>query len=156
MSNTFSYASFTVPVNPKTPSAAHFLHPVKIINPKNNKSVTIEMLVDTGAEATTIHYPDIKSLDIDLKEGPKGTFSSVEVESGTFYQHNLIFQIGNLKPIQLPVNIHTVKTESDVNLLGWQGLLRGITIEITGKKLTYTELAQAAMANAQAYFRSRI
>lgn len=151
--NTFSYATFTVPVDTKPYPGGygiHFIHPVKIINPKNNKSVTIKMMLDTGAQSTYIKKKDVDPLGLDIKDGVEGIVSNIRGDFKT-HTHNLLFQIGNLKPILLPVRVG----ENLNNLLGRNGLLDKLRLEITGKKLSYIELAQAAMGSAQAYFRSR-
>lgn len=149
-----SWATFTTPTSSVSPESAHFLHAVKIINPNNNKSATILALLDTGAEYSIIHHKFIQSIGIDLTKGRQ--FSYVSSDSkGTAYQHNLQVQIGTLKPITMPITIYTGAVEQPPNMLGWKGLLQGLKLEISGKKLTYIELAQAALGSAQAYFRSR-
>jgi hypothetical protein len=130
-----SYASFTVP------GSMHFFHQVKVINPANNKSVSIQMELDTGAETSMIYYPHVQSLGINLTSGRRGSVTSTRVKSAPTYTHNLQIQIGNLKPITLPVLLHTIG--GDRSFLGWRGLLNNMKFEISGKKLTYTEIMAA-------------
>lgn len=149
-----AYATFTTPTSPVSPLSAHFLHAVKLINPKNNKSATILALLDTGAEYSLVHHKFIQNLGLDLTKGQSISYVSSD-SKGTAYRHNLQVQIGTLKPITMPITIYTGTVEQPPNMLGWGGLLKGLKFEISGKKLTYIELAQAALGSAQAYFRSR-
>lgn len=153
MSNTFSYAyaSFTVPLYGRV-----FYTDVKVINPKSNKSITIKMLVDTGALNSQIDgtkYGTALGID-DITTGEPAT-SIGTAGSMKSYKHMFTIEFGKLKPI-MNVPIFLTASKPQFNNLGWTGALEKLQVEVTPVKLTYTELAQAAMANAQAYFRSRV
>ena len=152
MSNTFSYASFTSPL-----SGRNFYTSVKVTNPKYNKSVTITMLADTGALNSQIDGETYgPPLGVNVTSGEAAS-SLTTAGSATSYKHLMNLQITGLKPfINVPVYFTVKRPNPYFNNLGWTGVLEKLQLNVTPTKLTYTELAQAAMANAQAYFRSRI
>ena len=147
-----SFASFSSPIYGKV-----FYTDVKLTNPKNNKSVTVTMLVDTGAANSRLDGSKYATpLGLDIKSG-KGPYSSVGpsiTSKEVSYAHDLQIQIGDLKTITGPVFVTIQKPL--FNNLGWTGVLEKYQVKVEPTKLTYIELAQAAMANAQAYFRSRV
>jgi hypothetical protein len=144
-------ASFSVPVLGKI-----FYTNVKITNPANSKSVTVPMLVDTGAANSRLDGTRYATaLGLKIENGPSYTTEGVSITSKEIsYRHMLQVQIGNLKPITGPVFVTTTKPL--FNNLGWNGILEKYQVMVQPTKLTYTELAQAALGNAQAYFRSRV
>lgn len=149
VTNTISnaYASFTVPVSTGSGYSIHFIHPVKIINPANNKSVSVNLMVDTGGEITRISYSRVASLGINLTSGRRGTMTTVYKGQIPTYRHNLAIQIGTLKPITIPVSLHTAKGDI-TDTLGWTGVLDKLSLTLSGRKLTYTEVATTALAMA--------
>jgi hypothetical protein len=151
-SNTFSYASFSSPLYGRV-----FYTNVKITNPKTNKSITVLMLADTGAENSQLDgTTHAEPLGLELTKGIPATSMTV-AGSVNSYGHNMTIQIGGFKPLtNVPIYFTATKVKPYFNNLGWKNALERLQVEVTPNKITYTELAQAAMANAQAYFRSRI
>jgi len=114
------------------------------------------MLIDSGASSTSLGGQYIKPLGIDLlKSKVKAALISLGRQQDA-YQHKLKMQLGNLTPITVGVFVR--EGPSDDNIIGWD-VLNKAKIELFGgwtkPQLRYTELAQAAMGNAGAYFRSR-
>jgi hypothetical protein len=131
--------------------------PIKLIN--GSKSISIPaMEIDTGATETFIPAKYATALGLNLKRGAAGVVTGV-VDRCNSYTHVLDLQVGTLKPLSR-VNVTFLELPCMQFLLGWRGVLERAKIEVYGglgtPKLTYSELAQSAMANAQAYFRSRI
>lgn len=158
MSNTFAYftsntyASFASPLSGRV-----FYVNVKVTNPKNNKSVNINMLADTGAQNSQIDGETYgPPLGVNVTSGVPST-SLTSSGSASSYKHYMNLQITGLKPfINAPVYFTAKRPKPYYNNLGWTGALEKLQLNVTPNKLTYSELAVAAMANAQAYFRSRI
>lgn len=153
----YSYASFTVPLVGKV-----FFTTVKVINPKNNKSVNVLMLVDSGAQNSQIDGTKFaEPLGIDLKSGVLSTSYGVRGVKLSSYRHVLNLQIGNL-PVLTNVPVFLTDSQPQFNNLGWNGALEKLYTTVTPTKLTISDTlalgqqAQAAMGRASAYFRSRI
>lgn len=130
---------------------------VSLIN--GSKKVTIpRVMVDTGAIQTILSSKYAKELGIDTSKGIKGQTISV-TESCNSYTVFVDLQVSNLSVLR-NVKVTFVDEPCQKELLGWYGILQKVKLEVYGgiktPKLTYSELAQAAMANAGAYFRSRI
>jgi predicted aspartyl protease len=153
--NTFAYASFSTPIDPSSSNRAHITHTVKVINPKNNKSTTVIMMLDTGATNSYLDGYAVKPLGLNLTSGRPVVLTHISGDV-TAYFHTLLFQIGTLKPIPLEVMISDSDTLELGNLLGWNGLLNRMNLEISGRWVKYTELAALGMVNSQAFFRSRV
>jgi hypothetical protein len=147
-----SYASFSSPLYGRV-----FYTNVKITNPKTDKSVTVLMLADTGAENSQVDGTTYaEPLGIELTKGQPAT-STTSVGTVTSYLHRVTIQIGGLKPItNVPMYFTSKKPSPYFNNLGWNGALEKLQINVTPNKLTYSDLAVAAMGNAGAYFRSRV
>ena len=147
-----SYASFSSPLYGKV-----FYTSVKVTNPKNNKTVTITMLADTGAVNSNIDGETYATpLGITVTSGEPGTSTST-AGSIQSYKHLMNLEIPGLKPfLNAPVYFTVKRPKPYFNNLGWTGALEKLQLNVTPNKLTYSELAQSAMANAGAYFRSRI
>lgn len=136
--------------------------PVKLYNMKTGKvGGTVEnMVVDTGAEYTNLGGQYAKMLGIDdVKKNARASGTAVAANTQwNNYLHDIKIQIGSLTPITIPAWI--ADKTVDVQNLGWHGLLVKATLEIfggiTNPQLRYAELAQAAMANAHGYWRSRV
>lgn len=149
-----SYAALTVAFD-----KASFVPYVPITLVKNGKTVSIpRMMVDTGASATFVNASYAKTLGIDLKKGIAGQVVAIS-ERCPSYTHIVDLRVGNLSLLR-NVQVTFVEKPCDKALLGWQGILQKAKLEVYGgmntPKLTYSELAVAAMANSSAYFRSRI
>jgi len=144
-------ASFSVPLLGKV-----FYTNVKVTNPANKKFVTVPMLVDTGAMNSRLDGTKYaKALGLKIESGPPSKTLGVGIDTEEIsYKHMLQVQIGNLKPVVGPIYVTTTKPQ--FNNLGWAGILEKYQVMVQPAKLTYTELAQSAMANAQAYYRSRV
>lgn len=147
-----SYASFSSPLSGRV-----FYTSVKVTNPKNNKSVTITMLADTGALNSQIDGETYgPPLGVNVASGVPST-STTTAGTITSYKHYMTMQIASLQPFtNVPVYFTAKKPSPYFNNLGWIGALEKLQLNVTPNKLTYSELAQAALGNAQAYFRSRI
>ena len=147
-----SFASFSSPLSGRV-----FYTSVKVTNPKNNKTVTITMLADTGALNSQIDGETYATpLGLDITTGEQST-STTTAGSITSYKHFMTMQIASLKPFtNVPVYFTAKKPKPYFNNIGWIGALEKLQLNVTPNKLTYSELAVAAMGNAGAYFRSRI
>lgn len=149
-----AYAALTVAFD-KTSYVPYV--PIKLI--KGSKSVTIpKMMVDTGAAQTFVNGEHANTLGLSLKKGVAGQVVGVS-ERCNSYTHLVDVQVGTLTPLK-NIQVTFVDKPCSKALLGWAGVLQKAKLEIYGgvntPKLTYSELAQAAMSNASAYFRSRI
>jgi len=146
-----SYASFTVPLVGKL-----FFTDVKFTNPKNNKSVTVKnMLADTGAQYTLLDGTTYaKPLGLDIKSGIGPQQSVSNERTVTSYGHFLKVQVGELQPVLATVFVTLQKPW--FNNLGWLGVLNKYRLQVEPRKLTYSDMVQSAMANAQGYWRNRI
>lgn len=156
MSNTFSYAyaSFSSPLSGRV-----FYVNVKVINPKNNKSVTVNnMLADTGALNSQIDGETYAApLGLDITTGVPSTSTTVNGTITSYRHNNMTIQIASLKPLtNVPIYFTEKRPKPYFNNLGWTGALERLQLNVTPSRLTYSELAVAAMGNAGAYFRSRI
>lgn len=147
-----SYASFSSPLYGRV-----FYTSVKVTNPKNNKSVTITMLADTGAQNSQIDGETYgPPLGVTVTSGEPSS-SSTTAGTVASYKHLMNLEIPGLKPfLNAPVYFTVKRPNPYFNNLGWAGALEKLQLNVTPNKLTYSELAQSAMANAQAYFRSRV
>ena len=95
-------------------------------------------------------------LGVTVTSGEPGSSIST-AGSVASYRHFMDLQIPGLKPfLNAPVYFTVKRPKPYYNNLGWIGALEKLQINVTPNKLTYSELATAAMGNAQAYFRSRI
>jgi hypothetical protein len=161
-SNVSSYAAFASPLYGRV-----FFTNVKITNPKTNKSITLPMLADTGAQNSQIDGTKYaKPLGInDITTGEEAT-STLVTQQYKSYKHFLTIQIGNLQPItNVPIFFTSIKPQ--FNNLGWTGALERYQVIVSPSKITYNEIlakaaaattaaATAAMGSAQAYYRSRV
>ena len=116
------------------------------------------MLADTGALYSNIDGETYAApLGLDLKGVSTAGTSTTVYGTVNSYQHLVNMQIGTLKPFtNVPVYFTEKRPYPYYNNLGWIGALEKLQLNVTPNKLTYSELAVAAMGNAQAYFRSRI
>jgi len=133
---------------------------VTVINPKNKKTVKVDMIPDTGASQTSIDAKYGRVLGITANTGRK-----VGVNEGdqTWYEHNLGIKIGTLPPVSVPINIVPASQANfEVALMGMTTFLKfkRVTYTGTGFIVFETETAtatptvkkQAAYAYANAYF----
>jgi hypothetical protein len=132
--------------------------PVKLFDKNGKIANTIKMGVDTGSYMSNMGSNHVKALGIDITKGSPAGLTGVSGAGLEAYINNIKIQVGELKPVTVPTII-SVKPRSEA-FLGWIGLLQKVKLEIFGgvakPQFRYSELAQAAMANASAYFRSRV
>jgi hypothetical protein len=141
--------SFATAVFSKPDRWGFYFIPVKVINPKNNKSTTVQMKVDTGAYGTRIDSKVAEKIGLDVKVGQKMISGPYPV-----YEHKVKLQVGSLKP----VTALTIVQVEPMNyyLLGWNSFIDQYRFEASGNNVKFTELAALAMANSTAYFRSKV
>lgn len=123
----------------------YYSHPVTFINKKNGNPVTIEMEVDTGTEYPTLPLkPYAKLLGIDGAEDAifNGKLSNIYGDYDSYISEFTI-QIGKLKPIKTKVLFIDTNRKP---LLGLGDIIKKISVEISGDRLKYTELAALAEA----------
>jgi hypothetical protein len=94
--------------------------PAVFENPKNQKSVKIDILPDTGAMTTAIDNKFARQMGIDIESGIPSTINGIK----DFYQHFLILKMGNLKPITTPVVIGAGEYNFSVNVIGTPTMLQ--------------------------------
>lgn len=94
--------------------------PATFINPKNQKSVNIDVLPDTGASVTTIDNSFARQMGLDIKSGTPNVVNGMT----GFYQHILMLKMGNLKPIATQVVIGAGEYNFPVSVLGTATMLQ--------------------------------
>lgn len=150
-------AALTVPLLPEKGYGPHI--PVKLFNVRTNQpAVTVDMLVDTGAQNSILSGSFVQKLGINLKSSTVTSQAASFNTSFTTYKHSIKIQIGTLKPIV--TGFYVADKPIPFNVLGWGGVLERVKLEVFGglktPKLKYEELAVLGASNSQAHLRSRI
>ena len=75
---------------------------IKFFNVKTNKPYTIQVRLDTGGYMTTLAGEHAAPLGVKVTDGKE---SSLIGQGGslTTYEHTLVMQVGNLKPVETDV-----------------------------------------------------
>ena len=111
--------------------------PVKFINGSNSKSITLNVDVDTGAAITMIDSRFLTPLGLDNnRQGERVNIISADNSTDASYQHEILIQIGTLRPIQSLVV--TGNLDGD-RLLGWEKCLTEFIMTVTPTRVTFTE-----------------
>jgi len=107
--------------------------------------VPLRFVVDTGAETTLVDRKVAPKLGIDLNKGLLQEVVGFEGEAkGKSYLHQLVFRIGNLKPIVADMVFSEspalIRKTNPSGLLGWKNALSRYSLTFTSNTVTFTEL----------------
>lgn len=120
---------------------------------------TISITIDTGAAITSLDKSIADKLGINVTSGKGPTLAGTFNQSFRQYEHTLDLKIGSLDVVR-NVPVRFADKITGINVIGWRGILEKIKIELIGGKkppqIHYSDLAHAAMSNAQSHWRSRI
>jgi hypothetical protein len=103
--------------------------PVTIINPKNKKSVTVNMLTDTGWEMNQLQSQYARMLGF--------TDTDILVKKGSQNEYAAQVKIGNLRPIETRLNIAT--GQGGLNVFGVLWMRQYDSFVITRASVTATD-----------------
>jgi hypothetical protein len=155
-------ASVTLPI--KIKSDGSITVPITFTNPKNNKSVTLDTLPDTGWTRTTLEPITARELGIALESGRRVTGAS----NIGYYGHELFIKVGNLTPVRSQVQIPSSRLNVSLNILGMAEMHKFYKIIFNKNSITFQDrpttttaaLAVVAMmqqqSNSAAHWRNRI
>ncbi len=114
--------------------------PVKFFN--KNKSVTINVLVDTGAFGTVLRTEEVTHLGLDVRSGDEVIVLNADEGAQKLYYHDLQMQIGHLKPINTRAAIGNFDVVGK-SVLGRAKGLSNYAITFHGSNITFSEISQS-------------
>lgn len=127
-------------------SSGHPRIPIIVRNGKNNKSVRVNVLPDTGATNTTIDNKFARTLGVEIKKGIPQMVNGVP---NSYYRHKLFIQIGNLKPIITDIDFNAQEFNFEVNLLGILTMLQFQNVRYERGTIIFTEYNTTASKSTQ-------
>lgn len=93
----FPYLKIPATAFPKTKYFYKPIIPLRLINPKNDKGVKVDALIDSGADATVFAAVFGKDIGIKVKDGKKAQLSGLGGKVINVYFHEIIFKVGGNK-----------------------------------------------------------
>ncbi len=82
------------------PQTKHFykpIIPIRLINPKTNKGIRIDALIDSGADATVLAATFGKEIGLDVRKGEEAKLSGLGGKAIRAYFHEIILEVGGNK-----------------------------------------------------------
>lgn len=88
--------------NPATafPQTSYFYKPIiplRLVNPKNNKGIKVDALIDSGADATVFAAVFGRDIGIKVKNGEKAQLSGLSGKVINVYFHEIVLEVGGNK-----------------------------------------------------------
>lgn len=93
----FPYLKIPATAFPRTKYFYKPIIPLRLINPKNNRGVKVDALIDSGADATVFAAVFGRDIGINVRSGEKAQLSGLGGKIINVYFHEVILEVGGNK-----------------------------------------------------------
>ncbi len=125
------------------------LHPVRIINPANNKIINLDAVSDSGSQDTWISNSYVRQLSFDSSQVIPSRVTAPSLKNSNIKVYKVGVKIGNLTTQLIPVFFGKLPTigKDYQNVLG-RNLLSKFKVTYYFNKIIYEELTPVVKATA--------